>query len=110
MRFITFEQIKAQLRLDDEQATLERELLELYGDAAEDAVLNLCGRSYEDVVQTYGSVPSAVKMATLLLVAHEYQHREPVSPTNMSVVPYSFDLLVKPYMRLASVTDGTTAP
>ena len=36
MKYLTFEQIKAQLRLDDAQATEEHDLLELYGEAAED--------------------------------------------------------------------------
>ena len=35
MRYLTFEQIKAQLRLDDVQADMERDLLEMYGEAAE---------------------------------------------------------------------------
>ena len=37
-----------------------------------------------------------------MLVDVSYQYRSPISPTNVSVVPYTFDILVKPYMRLAS--------
>jgi hypothetical protein len=37
-----------------------------------------------------------------MLVAQSYQHREPSSPQNISSVPYAFDLLLKPYMRLTS--------
>jgi hypothetical protein len=29
-----------------------------------------------------------------------YQYRSPISINNLSIVPYTFDLLVKPYMRL----------
>ena len=47
MNFLTFNQIKQQLRLDDEQAAWEQELLEDYGEAAEDTVLNLINRSLE---------------------------------------------------------------
>ncbi|MBQ2003306.1 MAG: phage gp6-like head-tail connector protein, partial [Bacteroidaceae bacterium] len=47
MKYLTFEQIKAQLRLDDEQAELEKDLLEDYGEAAEDTVLNICNRTLE---------------------------------------------------------------
>ena len=41
MEIITFEQIKDQLRLDDDQAAQERDLLLEYGEAAEETVLDL---------------------------------------------------------------------
>lgn len=101
MRYLTFEQIKAQLRLDDVQADMERDLLEMYGEAAEETVLDVIRRSLIDVILTYGGIPKRLVQATLLLVGQSYQHREPASPQNMSIVPYSFDLLLKPMMRLA---------
>jgi hypothetical protein len=103
MKFLTFDLIKAQLRLDDLQATDEHDLLELYGDAAEDMVLNSCNRTMEDIVEQYGMVPKALVQAGLMLVAQSYQHREPASPQNLSVVPYAYDLLLKPYMRLTNI-------
>ena len=102
MKFLTFDQIKAQLRLDDQQALDEHDLLELYGDAAEDMVLNICNRTITDIYEQYGMVPKALVQAGLMLVAQSYQHRETVSPQNLSVVPYAFDLLLKPYMRLTT--------
>jgi hypothetical protein len=102
MKFLTFDLIKAQLRLDDLQATDEHDLLELYGDAAEEMVLNSCNRTMEDIVEQYGMVPKALVQAGLMLVAQSYQHREPASPQNLSVVPYAYDLLLKPYMRLTT--------
>ena len=51
MKFLTFDQIKAQLRLDDEQALEEHDLLELYGEAAEDMVLNTMNRTMEDIIE-----------------------------------------------------------
>ena len=102
MKYLTFEQIKAQLRLDDEQATEEHDLLELYGEAAEDMVLNTCNRTITDIFEQYGMVPKALVQAGLMLVAQSYQHREPASPQNLYVVPYAFDMMVKPYMRLTS--------
>lgn len=101
MRYLTFEQIKAQLRLDDTQADMERDLLEMYGEAAEETVLDMIRRSMIDVILTYGGIPKRLIQATLLLVGQSYQHREPASSQNMSAVPYSFDLLLKPMMRLA---------
>ena len=102
MKFLTFDQIKAQLRLDDEQALEEHDLLELYGEAAEDMVLNTMTRTMEDIIEQYGVVPKALVQAGLMLVAQSYQHREPASPQNLYTVPYAFDLLVKPYMRLTT--------
>ena len=100
MKYLTFEQIKQQLRLDDEQAQMEHDLLELYGEAAEDMVLNTCNRTITDIFEQYGMVPKALVQAGLMLVAQSYQHREPSSPQNLSAVPYRFDLQLKPYMKL----------
>lgn len=102
MKFLTFQEIKAQLRLDDAQAEEEQTLLEMYGESAEDAILDLCQRSYTDVVETYGEVPVKLKHAALLLVDHFYQHRGVASPQSLASVPYSFDMLVKPFMRLTT--------
>lgn len=102
MKFLTFDQIKAQLRLDDEQALEEHDLLELYGEAAEDMVLNTMNRTMEDIIEQYGVVPKSLVQAGLMLVAQSYQHREPASPQNLYVVPYAFDLLLKPYMKLTT--------
>ena len=106
MKWLTFELIKAQLRLDDQQAALERSLLELYGDAAEETVLALTCRT-EASLRTIGggSIPSRIIQASLLLVDLSYKERSPISAQNMSVVPYSFDLLIKPLMRLTSGDD-----
>jgi hypothetical protein len=40
--------------------------------------------------------------AGLMLVAQSYQHREPASPQNLYAVPYAFDLLLKPYIKLTT--------
>ncbi|MBR1449146.1 MAG: phage gp6-like head-tail connector protein, partial [Prevotella sp.] len=83
------------------QADMERDLLEMYGEAAEETVLDVIRRSMIDVILTYGGIPKRLIQATLLLVGQSYQHREPASSQNMYAVPYSFDLLLKPLMRLA---------
>ena len=106
MKFLTFDQIKAQLRLDDAQATEEHDLLVLYGEAAEDAVLSLIRRNMANLVETYGQVPKQIAQAALMLTAISYQHREPASQQNMYAVPYAFDLLIKSYVRL----DGAELP
>ena len=101
MKWLTLQRIKQQLRIEQDFHD-EDELLEMYGESAEATVLNLLGRSYEDVMESYGAVPKPIIHATLMLCDIIYQHRSPVSPQNMSVVPYTFDFLLKPYMRRAS--------
>lgn len=101
MEIITFDQIKAQLRLDDEQAALEHDLLEMYGEAAEETVLDLIRRPLDEVVCKYGKIPARLRKACLMLVDISYKERSPASSQNMSAVPYSFDSLIKPLMKLA---------
>lgn len=97
MKYLTLDYIKQHIRIDHD---CEDTMLELYGNAAEETVLNLLGRSYDDLLERYSVVPSAVMQATLMLVDVSYQYRSPVSPTSVSMVPYTFDLLIKPYMVL----------
>ena len=97
MKYLTIDDIKTQLRLDSD---CDDALLELYGTGAEDTILHLCNRTYENLVGTYGEVPAAIRQVTLELVSNSYDQRSPASPTNMSAVPYNFDLLVKSYIVL----------
>lgn len=106
MKWLTLEQIKAQLRIEPD-FTAEDTLLESYGESAETTLLNYLNRPYADILGSYGDVPLPLVHASLLLVDTSYQHRSPISVTNISQVPYTFDLLVKPYMRLTSAeSDG----
>ena len=101
MKYLTFEQIKQQLRLGDEQAEMERTRLEGMAEAAEDAVLTIIRRPLRNVKQVYGHVPQKLIQVTLLLVDDWYQHRGTVENLSMSAVPYAFDFMLKPMMRLA---------
>lgn len=98
MKWLTIEDIKKQLRITYSD---EDDVLDLYGSSAEDTVLNYLNRSYQELLETYGEVPAPIRQATLMLVDVSYQHRSPISMTSISLVPYTFDLLVKPYMRLS---------
>lgn len=99
MKWLTIADIKKQLRVDFDD---EDDVLELYGSAAEDTVLNCLNRTYQDVLEEYGEVPTAIRQATLMLVDSSYNHRSPAEPTQMYYVTYGFDILIKPYMRLIS--------
>lgn len=98
MKWLTLDYIKQHSRICHDA---EDDLLELYATSAEETILNLCNRTEEDILQTYGEIPAALKHATLLLVDVSYQQRASVTALNLYTVPYSFDLLVKPYMILA---------
>ena len=100
MKWLTLNLIKQQLRID---GNAEDALLEMYGEGAEETVLNYINRDYDDLVDTFGCVPIPIKHASLMLVDVSYQYRSPISPSSVSVVPYTFDVLVKPYMRLSDL-------
>ena len=99
MRILTLELIKLKCRIEPSM-TEEDKLLEHYGNAAEETVLNYCNRSLESIYEEYGSIPAAIVEGCLLLVANSYRHGEPSSITNLYQVPYTFDAIVKPYMIL----------
>ena len=101
MKWLTLSRIKQQLRIEDDVHD-EDELLEMYGESAEEVLLNYLNRTFDDVVEIYGRMPAPLVHASLMLVDTSYQYRSPVSTQSMSLVPYTFDILVKPYMRLAT--------
>lgn len=97
MKWLTLDYIKQHLRIDND---CEDNILTLYGESAEETILKLIRRTYDELIETYGCVPSPLYHAALMLVDVSYQYRSPVGQT-MSIVPYTFDLLVKPYMKLS---------
>ena len=103
MKFLSLEYIKQHSRIDFD---CEDELLELYGDSAEDMLAQYLnrGKTVDDMVadlkDVYGHIPAPLYHAALMLVDISYQHRSPIMQTNVSVIPYTFDLLIKPYMKL----------
>lgn len=103
MRFLTIDFIKLHSRIDYD---CEDELLEEYGDSAEEIICGLLGRgeTVDEMVaslkEQYGAVPANIYEAAQMLVDLSYQSRSPVSPQNMSIVPYAFDLKIKRYIKL----------
>lgn len=101
MRWTKIQYIKDHSRIDFD---CDDGLLEQYATAAENTILSLCNRSYESLLDEYdGKVPAELYTAVQLLVDAQYTHRSPVSVTNMSIAPYNFDLLIKPFMVLSGV-------
>ena len=103
MLFLTVEYIKKHSRIEYND---EDDMLTIYGNAAEDLLANYLNRGKNaaelvaSLTEEYGKVPDAVLQAGLMLVDVSYQHRSPITPTNVYEVPYTFDVLVKPYMIL----------
>ena len=100
MKWLTVERIKQQCRIEldfhDEDC-----ILELYGESAEDAILEVLNRSYEDLFETYGRIPAPIVHASLMLVAQSYKDREKDLVQQVYENP-TFSLLLKPYMRLSN--------
>ena len=104
MKWLTLDEIKDQLRIERD-FDLENDKLTGYGESAEDVILELCQRTYDDFIDTYGGIPRPIWEATLLLVSMSYEHGSAASMQQMYNNP-AFDMRVKPYMRLASNSDA----
>ena len=106
MKWLTLDKIKAQLRIDP-SFTLEDEILTMYGESAEDSVLDIIRRSYTEVMEKYGTVPTPLVHASLMLVDLSYKESGPVSSQNLYQVPYAVDFKLKPYMKLSDEDEQT---
>lgn len=99
MKWLTLESIKKQCRIEA-GVTYEDTLLTDYGEAAEDTVLNVLGKTYDEVIEEYGVIPKPVQQASLMLVDLSYQHRTPDAITQLHDTR-AFDTLVASYIRHA---------
>lgn len=104
MKWLTLNYIKQQLRIEPD-FTLEDDMLTLYGNSAENTLLQLCNRSYESFLDEYGEIPQDIIHATLMLVDVSYHQRSPISQYQLYAVGYAFDQKVKPYMWLTKRDD-----
>lgn len=104
MKWLTLPYIKQQLRIEPD-FTLEDDMLTLYGNSAENTLLQLCNRSYESFLDEYGEIPQDIIHATLMLVDVSYHQRSPISQYQLYAVGYAFDQKVKPYMWLTKRDD-----
>lgn len=105
MEYLTLEYIKSHSRINYDD--FEDTLLELYGNAAESTMAQHLGRGktaaemVANLTEEFGEVPAPIIQASLMIVEVSYQHRAPINPTSLYMVPYSFDMLVKPFMVLS---------
>ena len=109
MKFLSIDYIKQHSRIDFD---CEDQLLELYGDSAEETLAGVLNRGntvdqmVSSLKEEYGDIPARCYHAALMLTEQAYNHRGPTSPTNMSMVPYGFDMLVKPLVKLTTADEG----
>ena len=99
MKWLNLNLIKknSRIEVDDEDA-----LLDIYGESAEQQVLNDTGRTYEELVEMCGGTfPVDLVHASLLLTDAAYNQRSAVDKINWYVVPYGYERKIKPYVRLA---------
>ena len=90
--------MKTHLRVDydDDDAYIER-----LGETAISHIVNATHRSVDELVElNNGTFPSELRLAALQLVDHWYRVRSAVSSINQVAVPYTIDLLIKPFTRL----------
>lgn len=101
MKFLTDEQIKAQLTLDADIWQEKADIIRLWAESAEDTVIENCNRTFEDIIEEYGRVPPKLIHAALLLTAQSYHIGEPISDRNLYMVPYqNLEALTRFYRKL----------
>ncbi|HBP8874081.1 TPA: phage gp6-like head-tail connector protein [Escherichia coli] len=103
---LTMEEIKSQLRLD-EDFTDEDSLLILLGNAVQSRTENFLNRKLyaTDADQPEDDpdglvMPAEVKLALLLLLTHFYENRSAVTEVEKLELPMSFNWLVGPYRHI----------
>ncbi|HBJ20548.1 MAG TPA: hypothetical protein DDY95_05385 [Bacteroides sp.] len=107
LRVLTLEKMKAQIRdVQDE----ELELLHTWGMACESVIIDMTNRTFEELEaweDAHGKgFPEALESAMLLLVAHLFRNREPVSSVTQNMVPFTISMLVKPYVKLSNRSES----
>lgn len=99
MKWLTLPEIKEQLRIEAD-FTLEDQKLTMYGDSAEEVLMEVTRRTYDDFIDNYGKIPTPIREVSLMLVTVSYETGSAVSQQQLYSNP-TFDMKVKPYMRLA---------
>ena len=101
LKWLTIDAIHAHCRIDFNCEDAE---LEQYGIAAEQAILDLTRRTFDNFIDTYGRIPDPIYNATLLLVQSLYKNRDAEEQRDSKDIAFGFSFMVKNYMVL---TGGT---
>lgn len=98
LRWLSVDAIKTHCRIDFDCE--DAELLQM-GIAAEQAILDLTRRTYENFIDTYGRIPDPIFNATLLLTQSLYKNRDAEEQRDSKEIAFGFSFMVKNYMYLA---------
>ena len=101
LKWLSIDAIHAHCRID---FTCEDAELEQMGIAAEQAILDLTRRTFDNFIDTYGRIPDPIYNATLLLVQSLYKNRDAEEQRDSKEIAFGFCFMVKNYMVL---TGGT---
>ena len=101
LKWLSLDAIHKHTRMDFNCEDAE---LEQFGMAAEQAILDLTRRTYENFLDTYGRIPDPIFNATLLLVQSLYKNRDAEEQRDSKEIAFGFSFMVKNYMVL---TGGT---
>ena len=100
MKWLSLDFIKQHSRIDFD---CEDALLEMYGDSAEESIMNICNRTYEELKEMGGGkIPANLYHAGVILVDNSYNNRGAVSVTAQNASMYGIDLLLKKYIKLTA--------
>lgn len=102
MQVLTLEELKAQMRVDFEE---DDEIIKLYGMAAEQGVSSYCRRTVADFEEENArrggtGFPAVPRVCMLMLASHLYRNREPVAGLQQVSVPYTFEFMLKDWVKL----------
>ena len=101
LKWLSIDAIHAHCRID---FACEDAELEQMGITAEQAILDLTRRTYENFIDTYGRIPDPIFNASLLLVQSLYKNRDAEEQRDSKEIAFGFSFMVKNYMVL---TGGT---
>lgn len=97
LKWLSLDAIHKHTRMDFNCEDAE---LEQFGMAAEQAILDLTRRTYENFLDTYGRIPDPIFNATLLLVQSLYKNRDAEEQRDSKEIAFGFSFMVKNYMVL----------
>jgi uncharacterized phage protein (predicted DNA packaging) len=100
MKWLTIDYIKQHSRIDFD---CDDQLLELYADSAEETILDMTRRTFDELKEMGGGkIPAKLYHAGLLLVDNWYNNRSSAGVGQLYTVPYgNVDFLIKNFMKLS---------
>ena len=101
LKWLNLDAIHQHCRIDFNCEDAELEQMAM---TAEQAILDLTRRTYENFIDTYGRIPDPIFNASLLLVQNLYNNRDAEEQRDSKEIAFGFSFMVKNYMVL---TGGT---